>query len=428
LAASSRGPSARAPATGDREREFLLRALRGEARHGQDADADAELDWPRLLCIAKPFLHPFLLHCLDGAGYPIPGEIRGTLAQAQLRSTVQYLRRKAELERIVIAAQERRLRLTVLKGMVLAHTIYPRPELRPMADIDLLVRPCELAPMSTALESLGWQVEPWSQSAGDHADEGSVAFCRPQSTLTVDLHALLEITQQPVGLDLERVLGRTRSSTVGRVSVVALGEVDTLMQLCAHLSINHRFAGGLRWILDIHRFISHSHLDWDQLCREAAGARTAWLYAPLLLSRELFHTAIPEAVLAPVEALDDVAEVVALAREQLWANRRAPWAWLFTAASVRQALVRALRQGNPWRSRTRLGEIVWQAPRSLHELEAACTRAVGQWSSVKRLIAAWRNGYFQHDRFGRTLALERDRERLRTLLIPSERSRDESRR
>jgi hypothetical protein len=53
-----------------------------------------------------------------------------------------------------------------VKGIVLAHTLYERPEERPMLDVDLRVRPDALVTFARAARARGWMVRSTSRQLG----------------------------------------------------------------------------------------------------------------------------------------------------------------------------------------------------------------------------------------------------------------------
>ena len=63
-----------------------------------------------------------------------------------------------ELQKVLDAFKERRIEVIVLKGAALADTVYSHRALRPMSDIDLLVRKEKLTEVETQLLDMGYSV------------------------------------------------------------------------------------------------------------------------------------------------------------------------------------------------------------------------------------------------------------------------------
>lgn len=61
-----------------------------------------------------------------------------------------------ELRRILQALNNGRIKVMVLKGASLAETVYKNPVLRPMSDLDLLIREKNLGEVERKLLDLGY--------------------------------------------------------------------------------------------------------------------------------------------------------------------------------------------------------------------------------------------------------------------------------
>lgn len=95
------------------------------------------------------------------------------------------------------------VRVTVLKGAHTAHTYFPEPGVRPMADLDLLVAEGDTARAERALRTAGYTLVPGSQLArpyrSDWRPSGAPATVRSltvhheSNPYTVDLHGSLDV-------------------------------------------------------------------------------------------------------------------------------------------------------------------------------------------------------------------------------------------
>ncbi|MEJ2068649.1 MAG: nucleotidyltransferase family protein [Deltaproteobacteria bacterium] len=82
--------------------------------------------------------------------------LRSTYYQTLAQNTLMY----QELERILTALDEAGIAVIVLKGAALAATVYEDIGLRPMGDLDLLVREEEFQEALDVLLSIGYMQEP----------------------------------------------------------------------------------------------------------------------------------------------------------------------------------------------------------------------------------------------------------------------------
>lgn len=96
-----------------------------------------------------------LAAAVAGGAVVLPGPVAAQLADAQLRSTSVAL----ALERLALDSARRCEQLgvpfKVLKGVALAHTVYPEPEWRDFGDVDLLVPADGLDEVTRSLEADG---------------------------------------------------------------------------------------------------------------------------------------------------------------------------------------------------------------------------------------------------------------------------------
>ena len=81
-------------------------------------------------------VHPYLARCLERRLPPsaVPLEVREDLGRVGRAAAGRYLQRHAELGRVLAALGRAGTPVIVLKGMALAHTVYPDPSLRAMLD------------------------------------------------------------------------------------------------------------------------------------------------------------------------------------------------------------------------------------------------------------------------------------------------------
>lgn len=113
--------------------------------------------------------------------------------QAQLNH-LRLTRMQAELQEILALFHRRQIPLLPLKGSVLAPVYYPHPGLRPMADLDVLVRPDDFAASASLLAELGYQQETvhWKHTE----------FCKPDNQRVVSTAG--EHPDNPRKLELHR--------------------------------------------------------------------------------------------------------------------------------------------------------------------------------------------------------------------------------
>ncbi|MDY3281462.1 nucleotidyltransferase domain-containing protein [Dysosmobacter sp.] len=165
----------------ERHEQQLLEALRAFLRNGAPEvlltdDGERQRFWA---LAAEQKVLPMAAEALSRSGVEIPPEIRRSAA----RTAALQFRRAAAFARVYGDLSARGLEPLVVKGAV-CRALYPRPELRPSADEDLLCPPEQFPALLEALEQMGFAV---SLLEGD-----PVAACRqPETGLYLEVHRTL---------------------------------------------------------------------------------------------------------------------------------------------------------------------------------------------------------------------------------------------
>jgi hypothetical protein len=193
------------------------------------------------------------------------------------------------------ALREAGIETITLKGIVLAHTVYPEPGLRPMADIDLLVRPADRLRAIAVLTRLGYR------TPGPEAERLGESRCFAELVrdgVLLDLHwdiARYLRFDGVVCVDHEGLWSRARPLALAEGRSLALCPEDTLLHLVLHLTLGSDFARVL-WYADIDALIRRHarELDWSRIVDEARrwriGALLDWTLGVVSAS---FGTPLP---------------------------------------------------------------------------------------------------------------------------------------
>ena len=115
---------------------------------------------------------PLLHECLSGASW-LNDPLRNWLAGQHQHNAQRIERMQAELTELLALFARHNLPVMPLKGSILAVEYYPAPGLRPMADLDLLIRPHEFDRAAALLAQLGYrqEVAHWKHTE----------FCKPDN-------------------------------------------------------------------------------------------------------------------------------------------------------------------------------------------------------------------------------------------------------
>lgn len=288
------------------------RALCLAARTAQDPNARDRLagsiaeglDWERLWDLAHlhevvPLVGAMML-AVGGDTVPAAWRIRTTRRR---HVTLRANGRLADtLFEVLAALDAAGVPAMPVKGLVIADELYGDVAARPCADLDVLVRPADLARARAVLADRGF-----AQRAAPRYKALVHQFHDPAWGRGIGAdHIRLEL-HWALWADSDRRLGatglwdRSRTTTLLDRPIRTLSLEDTLLHLAIHRT---RSALRLRWVVDIAELLRRhaATLDWDAYLDRArvAGARTSsWMV--LSLAHDLLDGPVPAAVLRALD-------------------------------------------------------------------------------------------------------------------------------
>jgi len=212
-----------------------------------------------------------------------------------------------DLREVLSALQGRGIDVIVLKGAALAETVYRNLAVRPMQDLDVLVRERDTAGAARVLEELGFAPDDWYRPAEWYRTSlhHLVPYKRGQVTVEVHHHLLPPAVPNPVPLG--EIWERGHAASVAGVPVRVLAPEHLLMHLTLHLVLSDRFAAGLLRLRDIAEAVDHhaAALDWNDVARASRGLERA-MYAGLRAARDAAGAGVPDSVLAELRGAGGV--------------------------------------------------------------------------------------------------------------------------
>ena len=155
----------------------------------------------------------------------------------------------------------------LLKGAALASAHYQNPGLRPMADLDILVRPRDVEPATRLLAEHGYHPAfPEQLGAGSWAH--STPFLRDGSS-PVDLHWRSSMGD----LDDEALWENSVEARLGRAEVRLPSPADLLLNACVR-GLQWDWDAPQRWVLDAMAILRSSPgINWVRLFERARQTR-----------------------------------------------------------------------------------------------------------------------------------------------------------
>lgn len=254
--------------------------------------------WPLLFERAdRHGVQPQLYESLQAVEDAVPAGERKLLAQAYQTNLHKNLFLSRELIRIMDCLSASNVEVFPYKGLALAEMVYGDIARRQSGDIDLLIRPSDLARIREAIHPLGYA--PHSPLSAD-AERASLksgyecSFDGAAGPNLLELQWAIQPRFYAIDFDMEVLFRRAVTVAVSGRSMKTLRPPDLVLVLCAHAA-KHVW-GRLVWLCDIARLIEQPSLDWDEIASAANHLGIARiLRITLRLAHRMLGAAIPPA-------------------------------------------------------------------------------------------------------------------------------------
>jgi hypothetical protein len=301
-----RAARAQLPATGPEARFVTLCVREPDTLAAGDlASAANDLtSWNATVEIAmRHRVSAYVLEAAIREALTLPEAAWHLLRAATLRTVILTTQLDGDLHVLTVSLQAAGIPVLVLKGPTLVRTIYPRPALRPYADLDLAVRRDDEAAAVRVLLAHGYteiayDAEVRREHAG-HLHEGA-AFHR--QFLSADEQILVELHIDPLQLGLRPTCeaGRWQRARAvpGLPGGLMLCPEDQIVHLSAHVH-KHGF-DRLIWLKDLDLLLRtyQNRIDWtlvEQTARDEGVLGSVWY--SLYLAELLLEAPVPPGLL-----------------------------------------------------------------------------------------------------------------------------------
>ncbi len=249
--------------------------------------ADALPAWEPMPHLAEIHgLAPLVNLHLRAAEIPIPETIERELRARAMQHTHANRVRSRALAQILALFGDADIDLLVLKGMALAHLVYPRLGLRPMSDIDLLVSQSNVERGQALLAELGFRPVNTSGPPSPHHLPILHRYVEGVE-IYVELHHNLNRRLLPE-TSFEALRSKARQITVNDLSAYTPSFEDLLAHTYNHMVDAPFQSFRLIWIADMVSLVERfgDEIDWERLPLRVCNALAAiyWL-TPFRLPR-----------------------------------------------------------------------------------------------------------------------------------------------
>jgi hypothetical protein len=303
------------------EMELLLECARARFSSSKVRRSDESIDWQKVIRMAMRHRVLPILYQQLGSGDGVPDSVREKLRDLYSSNAARNMARSAELMNLLRTFDSHGLSVMCFRGPVLAETLYGDIALRQFSDLDLLVRPNDVASVSKILAATGYDPhfrlnERQQQALIRFRTERG--FIRSADRLAVDVH--WRLLPMPFAFEDDDVLwSRSVRTAIQGVELPTLDDEDMVLFLCIH-GAKHGW-DQLALLCDLAEMTcARPKLKWEEILRRARKAgKQRMVVVGLLLINELFAVSVPDAV--RTAGGDRVArELVDELKGRLWGN------------------------------------------------------------------------------------------------------------
>ncbi len=287
-------------------RKFILDALHLDRNLPTLAAAQQMLpeDWDYVSKTARlhrlgPMLHDRLGN--EVYGDVIPQKVKVQFKMSQRKNAMRNLKIYRELLTVTKILEAENIPSIALKGAYLARFSYPNSGLRPMRDLDLLLKPEQVVEAFKLLKKHGYE----PKSGG--LPEAYLAQGKHLSPLISPEGVCIELHHRLVALNDKfdyltsfdgGIWERSVVKMLGGIHVNFLCHEDMLLHLCIHATLDHQLDLGPLALVDVALLIEAKQIDWQDFVKIVISGNWQRYTLPLLyLAKKHLGANVPEEVL-----------------------------------------------------------------------------------------------------------------------------------
>jgi hypothetical protein len=238
----------------------------------------------------------------------IPADVLEALMAAYRTNWIWNRRLRGEQRRVVSAILARGIDVVVVKGVTLAERYYGEIALRPVGDIDLLVRPEDAEECGHILTGIGYTAYPGREKPLQWHALVNRALAFHNADYTIDVHwALASLPPYVASFPRAELWGCVEDRAPDGQSAKCLSTADELRFLCYHYAAQHR-EQRLIWLVDIAEILRAlpPMWSWQQFVADTIARRLATPVAVALdRVQHILDVKIPANVLSELTAAAD---------------------------------------------------------------------------------------------------------------------------
>jgi len=255
--------------------------------------------WQRLSCLVS-----YHLRTPDLSAF-VPQPMLKKLQQTYYFSLARNILLQDELSRFLSILDREGISAIVLKGAALLGIIYQDIALRPMGDLDILVKPEHLERAEAIALGQGYKytVNP-DHSESAMANTHQLPFLvHQEKRIVLEIHQYIVDANSPYHFELGGFWDRARPVSPGGTNYMTLAPEDQLLHLSIHFLYDRRFSSrsALGQLCDISELISYkgNSLNWDLVEKTIDKHHLGpGIHCVLYICKQLLGAQVPASVLA----------------------------------------------------------------------------------------------------------------------------------
>ena len=226
-----------------------ITALVKSALTGEKAEVSENFDWANALNTAKSHqIIPMLYYGVQYSGIAPPTDIMRFLELATFKNISVSQNQLYALEQIYKAFDENKIDYMPLKGSVLKF-VYPKPEMRPMGDADILIKNEQTEKINSVISSLGYVKD--ESHKGDYD-----TVWDKKGVLHLELHWNIVSPINRAYYKYFQTGWRFACKADEKSRKYEMAPEDNLIYLFTHFANHYRYGGiGIRHLTDFYVFI-----------------------------------------------------------------------------------------------------------------------------------------------------------------------------
>jgi hypothetical protein len=282
----------------------------------------SDLDWNYLTAAACAHgVAPLIYHNLHLSRVTrvLPPRAAETLRNSYYGNAARNSFLYGKLRNVLKVFRDKQIEFIVLKGAALAETVYPNRALRPMSDIDLLVKKEKLTEVETKLLDLGYILQDRAKGKEFYQERHYHWVFSKKPDIDIEIHWHVKRPTGAFEIAIDDLWKSAQPIKVAGIDALILSPEALLLYLCQHFW-KHKLNGGIRPFIDIaetSRFYE-GKINWREVARlSAQWQMNPCAYLGLSLARELLDAPIRESFLKELKPGNFDDAIMEWARERV---------------------------------------------------------------------------------------------------------------